>query len=236
MNGWRARLGLIVPSTNTVNEPEFYRNLPEGISLHTSRMRLGAVTAEKLEGMADDIERCAKLLKTANVDVIAYGCTTGSLVKGVGYDKEIESRLEEVSGIPTVATAASIKRAFDALNISSLSITTPYIQDLNNREVEFLQDAGYDVLEIEGLGLTSNLDIGAQRPETAYCRARSVADADPDGIFISCTNYRTFEIIEHLESDLGKPVVTSNQATLWNALKTLEVDYSDLSLGQLFEY
>lgn len=235
MNGWRARLGLIVPSTNTVNEPEFYRHLPEGVSVHTSRMWLEEATATELERMANDVERCAELLGTADVDAIAYGCTTGSLVKGAGYDEHIESRLEDAAGVPAVATAASIKRAFNELDITSLSITTPYIDDLNEREVEFLEETGYEVRGIEGLGLKDNLDIGSQRPETAYEKARSVADPDADAVFISCTNYRTFEIIERLEADLGKPVVTSNQATLWDALRTLGVDYSELSLGTLFE-
>lgn len=235
MNGWRARLGLIVPSTNTVNEPEFYEHLPEGVSLHTSRMWLKEATAAELERMADDVERCAELLATADIEAIAYGCTTGSLVKGAGYDEMIESRLEEIAGVPAVATAASIKRAFNALEATSVSIATPYIEDLNRREKEFLEDAGYEVLGIEGLGLQDNLDIGAQRPETAYQKARSIADPDADAVFISCTNYRTFEIIERLEADLDKPVVTSNQATLWDALRTLGVDYSDLPLGKLFD-
>lgn len=235
MNGWRARLGLIVPATNTVNESEFYEYLPEGVSVHTSRMGLKEVTVEELEQMADDVERCAELVEAADVDAIAYGCTTGSLVKGAGYDEMIESQLEETAGIPAVATAASIKRAFDALNVTSMSITTPYIEDLNRREKEFLEDAGYDVLGIEGLKLQDNLDIGAQHPEIAYQKARSVVDSDADAVFISCTNYRTFEIIERLEADLGKPVVTSNQATLWDALRTLGVDYGDLPLGMLFE-
>lgn len=234
MNGWRARLGLIVPSANTVNEPEFYTHLPEGVSLYTSRMFLEEATADELERMADDVERCGDLLRTADVDVVAYGCTTGSLVKGAGYDESIERRLEDVTGVPAVATAASIKRAFDALDVSSLSITTPYIEDLNRREASFLTDAGYEVLGIEGLELQSNLDIGAQRPEIAYRRAREIADPDADAIFISCTNYRTFEIIEPLERDLGVPVVTSNQATLWDALRTAGVD-DDVPLGTLFE-
>lgn len=235
MYGWRGRLGLIVPSSNTTNEPEFYRWLPEGVSLHTSRMRLEDATADTLERMADDVERCGDLLATADVDVVAYGCTTGSLVKGPGYDEEIESRLAEIADAPAVATAASIKRAFDALDLSSIAITTPYIDDLNRREADFLDAAGYDVVAIDGLGIAPNTEIGAQRPETAYRKARDLDHEDADGIFISCTNYRTFEIIEALEADLEKPVVTSNQATLWDALRTMGVDRSGLALGTLFE-
>lgn len=235
MNGWRGRLGLIVPSSNTTNEPEFYRTLPDGVSLHTARMRLEDADADNLTEMADEVERCVELLSTADVDVIAYGCTTGSLVKGPGYDEEIESRIQDAAGVPGVATAAAIKRAFDALDLESLAITTPYIEDLNRREDEFLDAAGYDVRDITGLGIKPNLTIGEQSPETAYREAQTLVHEGADGVFISCTNYRTFEVIEPLEDDLDKPVVTSNQATLWNALELLGVEPPENAPGRLFD-
>lgn len=234
MYGWRARLGLIVPSSNTTNEPEFYRHLPDGVSLHTARMRLSDANAEELETMADDIERCGELLATADVDVVAYGCTTGSLVKGPGYDEDIEARLSDTVDAPAVATAAAVKRAFDALDLERIAIATPYIDDLNDREADFLEAAGYEVAGIDGLNIEPNLEIGAQLPEVAYREARAIDSLDAEGVFVSCTNYRTFEVIERLEEDLGKPVVTSNQATLWNALRRAGVE-AELPLGTLFE-
>lgn len=232
MNGWRARIGLIVPSSNTVNEPEFQAQLPTGVSLHTARLPLDDVTADSLQTMADNTEECADLLAAADVDIIAYGCTTGSLVKGPGYDEEIETRITNHTGIPAVATAAAIKRAFDELGLSQLIIITPYIDDLNQREEAFLNSAGYDVIAIDGIGHTDNLHIGREHPETAYQMAKELAADEADGVFISCTNYRTFEIIESLEADIGIPVVTSNQATLWNILQELEIPPAH-PLGQL---
>jgi maleate isomerase len=235
MYGWRGRLGLIVPSSNSTNEPEFARWLPDGVSLHTARMHLEGVDAESLGAMADEVERCADLLATADVDAVAYGCTTGSLVHGPGYDEEIEGRIEAVADVPAVATAASVKRAFAALGLERLAITTPYVEDLNDRETEFLTAAGYEVVAMDGLGIDHNPGIGEQTPETAYRRARALPTDDADGVFVSCTNYRTFEMVESLEDDLGMPVVTSNQATLWDALRTLGVATDAVSdLGQLF--
>lgn len=235
MNGWRGRLGLVVPSSNTTNEPEFHRYLPDGVSLHTARMRLEEVDADSLSSMSDDVERCGEYLATAAVDAVAYGCTTGSLVHGHGYDEAIEKRLCDTVGAPAVATAASIKRAFAALDVESLAIATPYVDDLNEREASFLEAAGYDVVAIEGLGIGPNTEIGAQEPSAAYRLAREVDDPAADAVFVSCTNFRTFEVIESLEADLGKPVVTSNQATLWDALRTLRVSTSGIPLGRLFE-
>jgi maleate isomerase len=235
MYGWRGRLGLIIPSSNSTNEPEFARWLPDGVSLHTARMRLEDVDAESLGAMADEVERCADLLATADVDAVAYGCTTGSLVHGPGYDEEIEARVESVAGVPAVATAASVKRAFASLGLDRLAITTPYVEELNDRESEFLTAAGYEIVAIDGLGIGDNTGIGEQTPETAYRRTQALPTEDADGVFVSCTNYRTFEAIASLEADLEIPVVTSNQATLWDALRTLGVSTDAVSgLGQLF--
>lgn len=236
MYGRDGRVGLVVPSSNTTNEPEFASALPDGVSLHASRMRLADVEAESLSEMAEGAERCARLLATADVDVVAYGCTTGSLVHGPGYDEDLEARLGEAAGVPAVATAASVKRAFEALGVGSVAVATPYVEDLNEREAEFLEAAGYDVVAIDGLGISANVEIGAQSPDSATAAARDVDDPAADAVFVSCTNYRTFEAIPRLERDLGKPVVTSNQATLWDALGRLEADVRPTAdLGALFD-
>lgn len=236
MYGWRNRLGLIVTSSDRTSEGEYSRYTPDGVSVHTSRMLLedGVADAATLERMSTDTERCAELLATTNVDVVAYSCTIGSMIKGAGFETEIEQRIEDHADVPAVATAASIKRAFDALDLESLAVTTPYIDSLNRHEEAFLEESGYDVVAIDGLGCETDEEICAHHPETAYRNARAIDTAEADGIFISCTGYRTFEIIEQLERDLNKPVVTSNQATFWDALRTMGVEYSDIELGSLF--
>lgn len=237
MYGWRARIGLIVPSANTVNEPEFQKTAPSGVSVHSARMLHETASVENQSTMIDKSLNLAERLTTANVDVVVFGCTTGSLVRGAGYEEEVESKISEAAGgIPAVATAASINRAFDALGVDSLGIATPYPESLNDREAEYLKDSGYDVVEIDGLGINSAEPKGDVTPEEAYDHGRLVNGPDVDCVFISCTNYRTFEIIKALEADIGKPVVTSNQATLWDALRTVSVDYSSIELGELFEH
>ena len=229
-------MGLIVTSSDRTSEGEYFQYTPDGVSVHPSRMLLegGVADEDTLKRMSEDTERCAELLATTDVDVVAYSCTIGSMIKGVGFETEIERRIEEIAGAPAVATAASIKRAFDALGLESLAVTTPYIDSLNAHEAEFLEESGYEIVEMNGLGCETDEEICAQHPETAYRNARRVDRDDVDGVFISCTGYRTFEIIERLEKDLGKPVVTSNQATLWDALRTLDIDHSEVELGSLF--
>lgn len=236
MHGWRGRLGLIVPSSNTTNEAEFAGWLPPGVSLHAARLQQERSNAAELAEMAAGVGGAADLLATADVDVIAYGCTTGSLVEGPDHARDIERSVTDRTGVPTVATAASIKRAFDALDLESLVIATPYIDELNELEVEYLEAAGYDVVAIDGRGLELNTDIGRQDPRGTYRQARALPHDEADGLFVSCTNYRSFEVIEALERDLDLPVVTSNQATLWDALGRLGVDRGAVEgLGQLFD-
>ncbi|WP_255197428.1 maleate cis-trans isomerase family protein [Halorarius litoreus] len=247
MYGWRGRIGLIVPSTNTVNEPDFYRHLPAGVSLHVSRMYLDQEAhrerddLRELEKMTADADRCAASLATADVDVIAYGCTSGSFMDGAGHDAEIEAELEAVAGVPTVTTAAAVRRAMTALELETVAIATPYVDELNSRAERFFEGCGFEVTATSGLGIDiagSDLDRrshGAQLPERAYRQLAAMDLSDADGVFLSCTNYHVTDAIEYIEADLGTPVVTSNQATLWNALRVLNVDYADVDLGALFQ-
>ncbi len=248
MFGWRARLGAVVPSSNTTVEGEFGRAVSRGVSVQTARMSLESVTVDELDSMADEAVECAERLSHANVDVVAYACTTGSLIHGAGFDSDLEKSLSETAGVPAVATALSVKRALNALGANRIAVVTPYSDELNDRERSYLDESGFEVAEIEGRDIEANTEIGRLRPEDAYrqvqgvvsaSKSNSVAksksgpdaaasdselDADAvDAVFVSCTNYRTFPAIEALEADLGVPVVTSNQATLWDALREVGV-------------
>lgn len=235
MYGYRGRLGLIVPSSNTTNEPEFWRWSPDGVAVYSARMMLEAVNEEELIDMAEDVEEAVSKLRTAQVDVIAFGCTTGSLVKGVGYDEQIQEMIEDVAGVPGIATSTAIMHAFDALGAEKLAIATPYIEQMNTKEVEFLEENDYDVTSVTGLDIEPNIDIGRQEPSIAYRLAKSIDRPEADAVFVSCTNFRSLDVIEQLERDLGKPVVSSNSATLWAALNLLGVDTDGIDLGELYE-
>jgi maleate isomerase len=247
MYGWRGRIGLIVPSTNTVNEPDFYRHLPEGVSVHTARMRLDQEDhrenedLSELERMTADADRAAELLSTASVDVLAYGCTSGSFMHGEGYGETLAAELESATGVPAVTTAAAVRRALETLDVGSMAIASPYTDDVLNRALDFFEQCGYDVVDAVGKGIDvvgSALDErshGAQTPERAYRQVTSMNYADADAVFISCTNYHVTDAIPKIEADTNTPVVTSNQATLWAALRELDVATSGVRLGRLFE-
>ncbi|GAB7017897.1 maleate cis-trans isomerase family protein [Halostagnicola bangensis] len=229
-----SRIGLIVPSSNTTAEPEFERTTADSVAIHSARMALESVTVEELDAMSDDAVRGAGLLEHADVDAVAYACTTGSLLHGPGFDVELEERLENAAGVPAVATARSVVRALSELEIERVGVVTPYTDALDEREVEFLEEGGFDVVAIDGRGIESNTEIGTLEPEDAYDQATALANATPlDGLFVSCTNYRSLAAVDRLEDDLGIPVVTSNGATLWDVARVASIDID--APGMLFD-
>jgi maleate isomerase len=231
--GWRARIGLIVPSSNTTMEPEFSKIMPEGVSVHTARLKLVNVDAESLRKMAERSVEAAEDLATAEVDLIVYGCTTGSLLEGSRWEEELRLRIEKATGITVITTAQAVVKSLKALGARKVSVATPYIEELNEREKRFLEENGFKVIKIKGLGIVRNTEIGKQPPWVAYRLALEVArDSDADVLFISCTNFRTLEVINYLEETLQIPVISSNTSTAWLALRTLGIRDS-INYGKL---
>jgi maleate isomerase len=232
MAGYRARLGVIVPSVNLTLEPEFYEIAPRGVSMHFSRIRQREDTVEELMRMADDIPRAAAELADAEVDLIAFGCTAGSLLGGHGYDEQLINSIENVAHVPALTTSTAVLAALRALRIRSVSVATPYPQELNTREKDFLESHGFKVVSIAGLGCKGpeNADLSARR---IYKHAKETFRTDADGLFMSCTNVRTLDVLQKLECDLGKPVVSSNQATMWMMLRKIGIGDTMQGYGTL---
>ncbi|ACJ16499.1 Hypothetical maleate cis-trans isomerase [Thermococcus onnurineus NA1] len=233
MYGWRGRLGLIVPSSNTTMEMELHSAIPEGVSLHTARVPLRNVTEEELIKMNALAVESAKLLRDAGVELILYGCTSGSFIGGKDFEKELEAKIENEVNVPVVSTSTAVVEALKMLDAQSILVITPYTDEINEREKEFLEANDFEVLDIRGLGIEDNTKIGKLEPYEAYRLAKATFVDEADAIFISCTNLRTFEIIEPLEEDLGVPVITSNQASLWLALREMDVMEKIPWLGRL---
>lgn len=216
--GRRLRIGLLVPSSNTTMEPEFNRMAPGGVSVHAARMGLEEVTPGKLMEMAEEAGRAALFLATAGVDVIVYGCTTGSLVRGVEWEERLVEGISEGTGTAAISTGRAVVNAIKALGGGRVAVATPYTDDLNDLERAFLEAHGVEVVAIKGLGLVRNLDIGRTEGSAVEVLVRAIAKG-ADMVFISCTNLPTISLIEGVESELGIPVVASNQASMWAALR-----------------
>lgn len=235
MMGWRARLGILVPSANIVMEPDMYRMIPEGVTAHFARVWITEDTPEELEKMIDFVPRASIELSHALMDVYGFGCTSGSLVKGLGYDQEIIARIQKETGKPATTTATACIQAFKAYEIKKISLATPYEKWLNEKEKTFFEGNGVQVLAMDGLGLPEAEAIASVDPGRIYRMAKAVDRPEAEAIFISCTDFRGAEAIHMLEQDLGKPVFTSNQVTLWAMLKLAGVKSPITGYGRLLE-
>jgi maleate isomerase len=234
MYGWRARVGVILPSLNCTMEPELNRMAPEGVSFHATRLLLAQGTPDSLKSMADETAAAAKLLATTHVDGILYGCTSGSLIKGLGWDREIIKMIEDAVGIPSTTTSTAVIDAFEALGVKKVAVATPYIDPVNDMEKVFFEGHGVEVVNIQGLGFTQGEELHTVPKGKAYQWGKEVDRPEAECLFISCTDFQALDELEMLERDLGKPVMSSNTASMWAILRTLGIKEEIKGYGQIF--
>lgn len=219
----RARIGLVVPSINTVMEAWAARALPDGVSLHTARMLM----ADKLtpDGIRDmdrtDGMRAIRQVATCRPGVIAYGCTASSIVQGLAYDAHLRHEIDGVLGAGGRGTTAAhaIVSALETIGARRIAVVSPYTPEVDAAEHRYFAAAGFEVLGGACLGITDNFRLAEPSPDTLFQLGIDGWDATADALVISCLNTRSHAVIEALEERLGKSVVTSTQATLWHALR-----------------
>ena len=220
--GGRARIALMVPSTNTVAETEFWRLAPEGLTVHTSRMPFFAARHESpFDAMESQLPRVIDEVNSAEPDVIAYGCTASS-AKGDPAAYEVE--LSNCTGRPTVTAAASLIAALTAFHARRIAMLTPYPPTVNQKECRFFAENGIDVVVDESVIVDE-----AQMQFRNMCRVpvdRLVARAcdhgsraDVDAVVLSCCDMPTLAAIPAIEAAVGKPVTSSTQALFWRAAR-----------------
>jgi maleate isomerase len=240
MYGARGRIGLLVPSVNTVVEPEFGRIVPEGVGVYAARMRNGRGTldVEDLTSMCRHAERAADELGSARCAVLAFACTSGSFLEGESWEADLRARLEQVGQCPVVTTSGAVAAALARAGVRRVAVATPYPEDLDLRERAFLEQKGFEVPVIRGMRIRDSFDIGQVTPREVLDFARATwqaADGQADGMFLSCTNLPTIEVLAQLEQEIQAPVISSNAATAWAALSALHVADVRTGFGSLLD-
>jgi len=239
MYGERGRIGLITLATDTSVLPEYQRAMPPGVAAYPAPILLprGEVTPDALaEMVADDsLERAASLLTWAGVGTIVFACTSGSFVHGVGWDRRLTERIERAAGVPATTTATAVVEALRAVGVGTLAIATPYVDELNAIERRFFEESGFAVAAIAGLGRETDARIGRLGPDDALRLVAEVDRPEADAIFVSCTNWHCLEAVPGMEARFGKPVVTSNLAGAWAALRMLGIAEAAPDSGVLLD-
>jgi maleate isomerase len=230
--GWRAKLGMLLPSVNAAAEAQFNAMLPDGVSLHTSRLKLNGGSEQQLLAMAEKLEEGADLLADAGCDLILFHCTAVTTFNAE-MDRSLPKRITDATGVPATATSRALIAAFQALEARRIVMVTPYGPETNAREVKFLEEHQVRVLADVGLDVKPAAKMVAVEPGEWYRLVKGHARDDADAYFISCTAVRSLEVIEDLERDLGKPVVTSNQAAAWHSLRQMGIRDKVEGFGRL---
>jgi len=237
MRGERALLGFIDLSTARTLLSDAFSVVPDGVSVICSRITLpgGVVTPEALVEMLEGsgLEDAAMALSSADPSVISFACTSGSLIRGLGYDHTIARRISAVTGIRGTTTSSAVVEALRALRVRRVTVGTPYVESVNEAERRFLTDSGFTVTAIEGLGLTVDSEIGRVAAAETLDFGRRLSREGAEAVFLSCTNLDALTSVDELEAELGIPVVTSNQATIWQALRMSGVDEPLPGFGRL---
>ena len=215
----RAKVGFVLLATEQTIEADMRRLIPDGVGLHFTRAPMpDSITEANLLAQADDLApAAATLLPDGSLDVVCYACTSGSLL--IGEERVCAELKRGAPWAEPTTLITGVFRALQALNITRVAVATPYLDEINQREAEYMAAAGFEITNIQGMNIEKDSDMVRVRPDFIADYAAGVDTSDAEALFISCGALRSIDVIEALEARLGKPVVTSNQAMAWDVLR-----------------
>ncbi|MFC1815262.1 hypothetical protein ACFL0M_04815 [Thermodesulfobacteriota bacterium] len=239
MYGWRARIGSISATPTDIFPFEFYKIIPEGISLMSTSLSIPQVKEKDLKQGRDEIEVVAMGLAREGADVIILGGAPMLYTQGAGADLVLSNQISKVTGIPAVSNQTAMMDALKTLGCNKILIASPFVQETNKKLKTFLEGSGLKIGGMSGFGKIKNADINRITQQQAYRFVKAAFKKHQNkrinGIVIPCANWPTSLLVSKWEADLGVPVVTSNLAKIWAVLKTLEIRDVITGFGSLLE-
>ena len=237
-----ARIGVVVPMSNSNLEPDMYSMLPNGVTVHF--VRAGGYDLDKVpdseqmrqfaEGALDEI---LQPLVAVRPHILVYGCTSATLSHGPAYDQNFVQRMEAIADTPSVTAAGALVETLKDLGLNKVDFASPYTEQLNKEGADFLAQSGMVIENINYVGSDlGNYGQSELSPEEILKLGREANSEGSEAVVMSCTDMRALEVVDILESEINKPVVTSNLALIYVALKRLGL-YTKLPgrVGQMFK-
>ena len=231
----RARLGFIIPSSNRMVEPQLQRFAPDGVEPHITRIGMTNRHKAPLDQLLPRIVDAAELLGDSKCDVTVLQCTGTSMSGGVAGERGVIEAIEAATGRPALSAASSLMAAFAALNARRLVFVSETAQAGHDKKAAFLKEAGFELVADKAMGLASSDIYCSTPPEFWFENVKAMRNDDADAYFISCANIHSIDVIDALEDELDRPVITSNQAALWSALRLASLNDNISALGRLFK-
>ena len=223
--GRKIRIGLLVPSSNTVMENDLHAGLPKDrYTVHTARMYLEETTREAEIRMIEEFApKAAKDVGTARLDLMVFGCTSAGSLFGLAYDRKVCANLGELARCASLGTISAVNDTLDSRGFKRIAVITPYIDDLTKAVASAAENESREVVAAHGMGISVNVELATPTPaEIVAFATERLKGVEMDGLFVSCTNFRALEALPELEKAFGVPVVTSNSAVIEQIRKRFE--------------
>ena len=229
----RAKIGYVLLATEQTVQDDVIRLQPPGVGIHFTRAAIpDSITSESLTAQADLLADCAaSLLPDGSLDVVCYACTSGSLV--IGEERVFAELNRGAPNAQATSLITGVIRALKQVGAHRIVVATPYLDEVNQREVDYLEQAGFEVLSLCGLNLEKDSDMVRVAPDYIAEFALAQDHPDADAIFISCGALRTLDVIGEIESRAGKPAICSNQAMIWDCLRLAGIEDRFAGYGRL---
>jgi len=229
----KGRIGIIIPSSNCLVEPQFQRYAPANVGVHVTRLRMTGKWHKTPTELRREIAGAAAVLSDTKPDVIVFHCTASSMEEGLAGEARVVETIRDASGCSAITTAQAITQALRRLGVKRLVLISPYVKETNQHEARYLGEAGFEVIHDFGLALSGSHEYMAVSPRRWEEIALENQRAEAEGYLLSCANTTMIEAISEIEARLNKPVVNSNQATLWACLEKIGAGQPSSGLGRL---
>ena len=229
----RAKIGYVLLATEQTVQDDAMALRPEGVGVHFTRVPIpDSITNESLGSVRDALAPAAELLlPDGTLDVIAYACTSGSLV--VGEENVFAELNKGAPGAKATSLITGVIRALKTVGAKRIVVGTPYLDEINARQADYLAKAGFEVLSITGMNLEFDSEMVRVAPDYIKEFAFSLDRPDADAIFISCGALRSLDVIGAIEEAAGKPAICSNQAMIWDTLRLAGIEDRFEGYGRL---
>lgn len=236
--GWRGQMGYIAPSTLERQAEEWYQVVPKGCGLLTTTLRIAALDKDNIDRSLGLIDEAVEHLVNTGAGNIYLGGIPPFRWGGHPLVVEVMERIKEKTGLPTSTDLIALSDAIAALDIKSFALISPFEDHLDQFIEDYYKEQGVDVAIIKGVSLKRQIDYAKLPLTIPYDLARKNADLieSVDAIFVACGRFGTIDIIEPMEIDFKKPVLTTNQLMIWWGLRSLQIKQSIKGYGVLLEH
>jgi maleate isomerase len=238
--GYRAKFGVIIPSTNTAVERDYNLIRPDGVTYHVARMWIQPSVAsdkeaeEALQQLRDTIDVAIRDVMTCGPDHLIAGMSSETFMGGLEGNTKFVAHAQELSGLGVTSGASAVKNALDLYGAKRIAVLTPYQQVIDTQVERYFDDLGYVLVRMKGLRVQASTGAAAIAHEQLREVLRGLDGPDVDAIVQAGTNLSVTLIAEELERELGKPVIPINVACVWHAFRALGIEDKIPGFGSLF--